>query len=131
MPKSTGLNHVAMSVPRGALDEAQRARLRDFYGEHLGWKEIELLQRPDRLTFAVGGNTYVNIRERDETMVCHGYEHLGLNMASADDVETLWNDLGRDERVEDVTELERGDDGYRVFRFRYLLPLTVEVQFFP
>ena len=31
----------------------------------------------------------------------------------------------------DLEPLNRGDDGYRSFRFRYLLPLTVEVQYIP
>jgi hypothetical protein len=131
MPKSTGLNHVAMSVPRGTLSDENRARLAEFYGEHLGWREIDDLRLPDRLTFAVGGRTYVNIRERDDAMVCHGYEHFGLTLSTVDDVESLWADLEGDDRVDELAPMERGDDGYRVFRFRYLLPMLVEVQHLP
>ena len=42
-----------------------------------------------------------------------------------------WTALDGDPREVKVERLDRGDDGYRVFRFRYLLPLTVEVQFLP
>ena len=64
-------------------------------------------------------------------MVCHGYEHLGITLESADDTDALWNDLRADSRDLEVSEPEKGDDGFRVFRFRYLLPMTVEVQYLP
>lgn len=46
MPRSAGLSHVAMSVPEGTLTEAYRARLLNFYGRVLGWREMEALRRP-------------------------------------------------------------------------------------
>ncbi|HEX2382050.1 MAG TPA: VOC family protein [Acidimicrobiales bacterium] len=131
MPKSRGLNHVAMSVPRGTLTDETVAALCDFYGDHLGWQLMEAYRQPDRLTLAVGGRTYLNLRERDDVMVCHGYEHFGVTMASEEDIEQLWRDLREDDRAVDVGELDRSEDGFRVFRFRYLLPLTVEVQYLP
>src|SRR4051794_30566762 len=131
MAKSKGLNHIAMSVPRGTLTDDHVAELCDFYGGHLGWEVIEAYRQSDRLTLAAGGRTYVNIRERDDVMVCHGYEHFGITLQSADDIEQLWHDLRQDERAVDVGELETSADGFRVFRFRYLLPLAVEVQFLP
>jgi hypothetical protein len=131
MPKSGGLNHIAMSVPRGALTDDYVDEICRFYGGHLGWQVIEAYRQADRLTFAVGGRTYVNIRERDDVMVCHGYEHFGITLETADDVEQLWKDLRADQRDVAVSELETSDDGFRAFRFRYLLPLTVEVQYFP
>ena len=78
MPKSKGLNHIAMSVPRGTLTDDHVAELCDFYGAHLGWQVLEGYRQEDRLTLAAGGRTYVNIRERDDVMVCHGYEHFGV-----------------------------------------------------
>jgi len=36
-----------------------------FYGAILGWREIDQLRLPDRMTIAVGKNCYVNLRERD------------------------------------------------------------------
>ena len=131
MPKSRGLSHVAMSVPEGTLTDSFRDELLAFYGKHFGWREIESLRLPDRLTMAVGAANYVNVRERAEPMVCQGYDHFGLLLRSSDDVDAAWTALDRESREVHLEPLDRGEDGYRNFRFRYLLPLTVEVQFLP
>jgi hypothetical protein len=131
VPKSRGLSHVAMSVPEGTLSDAYREKLLAFYGEHFGWTEIESLRRPDRLTIAIGGGNYVNVRERAESMVSTGYEHFGLLVRSPEDADDAWAALERDDRTESLEPIDKGDDGYRNFRFQYLLPLTVEVQFLP
>jgi hypothetical protein len=131
MVRTRGLNHVAVSVPQGTLTEEYRAALRDFYGEHLGWSEITELTLPDRLTLAVGRRCYLNVREREPAMVCHGYEHVGVLVESTDDAEAAWTALAADDREVELEPIERGDDGYRVFRFRYLLPLTIEVMHLP
>ena len=131
MPKSRGLSHVAMSVPPGTLTDTFRDELLAFYGAHFGWREIESLRLPDRLTIAVGRGTYVNLRERAQPMVFDGYEHFGLLMRSPEDADEVWAALDRDARDLELEPLDRGDDGYRSFRFRYMLPLTVEVQFLP
>ena len=131
MPKSKGLNHIAMSVPRGSLTDDHVAEICDFYGRHLGWQVIEAYRQPDRLTLAVGGRTYVNLRERDDVMICHDYEHFGITLGSAEELERLWNDLRADARDVEVGEIATSEDGFSVFRFRYLLPLTVEVQYLP
>jgi hypothetical protein len=120
-----------MSVPRGTLTEDFRDELLTFYAAHFGWSEIESLRLPDRLTIAVGGGTYVNVRERDEPMVCDGYEHFGLLLRSPDDVEDVWTTLSRECPEVHLEPLDRREDDFRSFRFRYLLPLTVEVQFLP
>lgn len=129
VPRSRGLSHVAMSVAMGTLTDSFRDELLAFYGEHFGWSEIESLRLTDRLTVAVGAGNYVNIRERTEPMVCDGYEHFGLLLRSPGDVEEAWTALERDKRETHLEPLDRGDDGYRSFRFRFLLPLAVEVQF--
>jgi hypothetical protein len=120
-----------MSVPVGALTPAFRAELLGFYGQHFGWSEIEQLRLPDRVTIAIGGRDYLNVRERETAMACTGYEHLGLRLASTHDVEEAWAALDGNRRDVELQPLDRGDDGYRSFRFRYLLPLTIEVQYIP
>jgi hypothetical protein len=130
VPSSMGLSHVAMSVPEGTLTEDFRARLLDFYGRMLGWREMEELRLPDRLTLAVGRSSYVNVRERPDSMICHGYDHLGVLVGSADELRRLWQDLADDPgdvHLEPLTPNHRGEGS---FRFRHLLPLAVEPQYY-
>ena len=131
MPVSIGLSHIAMSVRAGTLTDEYRNELLDFYGRHFGWREVESLRLPDRLTISVGGRTYINIRERPESMTCLGYEHFGLLVESPEDADRIWADLAGDDRDVHLEPLSTGDEGYRSFRFRYLMPLAVEVQFLP
>jgi hypothetical protein len=131
MPVPTGLNHIAMSVPPGTLCDEYRHELLRFYGSQLGWREIEALRLPDRLTLSVGGHTYVNVRERDDAMQTSGYEHLGIVVASTEEAERLWEQLEREPHDLELTPLSSFENGYCSFRFRYLLPLAVEVQFLP
>jgi hypothetical protein len=130
MPASIALTHVAMSVPEGTLTDQYRTRLLDFYGRVLGWREIEALRLPDRITLAVGRTTYVNLRERSDSMVTTGYEHVGVLVGSADELRQLWHELdGGDEDVE-LEPLSPNAAGEGSFRFRYLLPMAVEAQFY-
>jgi hypothetical protein len=131
MTRSRGLRHVAVSVPPGTLTDDFRAQILEFYGSEFGWVEIEALRLPDRMTLAVGRHCYVNVRERDPSMACTGYEHIGLLVESPEDADATWEQLDRDPRDLGLEPIERGDDGYRNFRFRYLLPLAIEVQFLP
>ena len=130
MPSSYGLTHVAMSVPEGTLTDAYRERLLEFYGRTLGWREMEALRRPDRLTVSVGPSSYINVRERPDSMVAHGYEHFGILVGSAEDLQQLWANLANDEHNVQLEPLSTNDDGEGSFRFRYLLPMAVEAQFY-
>jgi catechol 2,3-dioxygenase-like lactoylglutathione lyase family enzyme len=134
MPVPIGLNHVAMSVADGTLTDTYRADVLRFYGEVLGWREIESLRLADRITFAVGRHTYLNLRERPDPMVCSGYEHLGIVVESGEVVDELWATLDARRSTVDglhLEELGAGTDGFRSFRFRYRLPMAIEVQYFP
>jgi hypothetical protein len=119
-----------MSVPEGTLTDGYRARLLEFYGRTLGWREMESLRLPDRLTVAVGPSSYINIREQPESMVTHGYEHFGVLVRSAEDLQRLWADLANEEDDVQLEPLSTNDDGEGSFRFRYLLPMAVEAQFY-
>ena len=127
----TRLSHVAISVPIGTLTDQYRADLLEFYGTLLGWTEIESLRLPDRLILRLDQEHYINLRERASPMVCSGYEHFGVVVPSAADAEALWDRLDREPRDVHLEPLDTNDHGVSSFRFRYLLPLTVEVQFFP
>lgn len=130
MPPSSGLTHVAMSVPEGTLTDAYRAQLLEFYGRILDWREMESLRRPDRLTVAVGSASYINIRERPDSMVSHGYEHFGVLVRSREDLRELWADLASEVGDFQLEPLSTNDNGEGSFRFQYLLPMAVEAQFY-
>ena len=129
MPSSSGLTHIAMSVPEGTLTDEYRVGLLEFYGRVLGWREIESLRLPDRMIIAVGRSSYVNLREREDSMVTHGYEHFGVLLRSAEELRQLWAELDREDDVE-LAPLSPNDAGEGSFRFRYLLPMAVEAQFY-
>jgi hypothetical protein len=62
-------------------------------------------------------------------MVTHGYEHFGVLVASAEDLQDLWASLA-DEKEVHLEPLDTNDKGEGSVRFRYLLPMTVEAQFY-
>ena len=128
--RSVGLSHVAMSVPEGTLTDEYRAQLLEFYGRMLGWREMESLRRPDRLTVAVGPASYINIREQPDGMVSHGYEHFGILVRSAEEFRRIWADLANEQVDVQLEPLSTNNDGEGSFRFRHLLPMAVEVQYY-
>lgn len=130
MPGSSGLSHVAMSVPVGALTDEYRTLLLDFFGGLLGWHEIESLRLPDRLTVAIGSSSYINLRERPESTTFHDYEHFGVLVSSAEAFQQVWTDLASGQLDVQLEPLTTNEDGEGSFRFRYLLPMAVEVQYF-
>lgn len=118
-----------MSVPPGTLTDAYRAEVLDTFGALFGWREIESLRLPDRMTLFIGNDCYVNLRERDQSMTATGYEHFGVLVDSIEAAEHVWAAV-KDMGVE-ITPLETPADGFRSFRFQHLLPLAIEVQYFP
>ena len=130
MVKSQHLSHVAMSVPPGTLTDEWRTRVLDFYGELFGWKEMDAFRLPDRLTIAVGAS-YINVRERDDAPAYNGYEHFGVAFRSSDELRTVWDNANKHPGAVTLEPLQESDDGFLSFRLRYLLPLTIEAQFFP
>ena len=130
MPQSSALSHVAMSVPDGTLTDGYRVRLLEFYGRLLGWREMESLRRPDRLTIEVGRSSYINVRERPDSMVTHGYDHFGVLIRSAAELQELWAQLADEDEDVQLEPLSTNDHGEGSFRFQYLLPMAVEAQFY-
>jgi hypothetical protein len=124
------LSHVAMSVPVGTLTDAWRAEVLDFYGRCFGWHELDELRLPDRLTIGVG-SSYINVRERADAPAYNGYEHFGVVVASAEAARAIWAEAAETDVGAELEPLTEGADGFVSFRVRYLLPLTVEVQYFP
>jgi hypothetical protein len=131
VPRTRGLSEIAMSLPVGTLTDEYRKEVLDFYGGLFDWTEIEQLRAPDQMTLHVGRRCFVNLRERESAMEYHGYEHVGMLVESTESADAAWEQVRADERDLELQPMEQGDDGYRSFRFRYLLPLAVEVQFIP
>jgi len=121
-----------MSVPTGTLTDEYRDRVLDFYGRIFGWQEIERFRLPDRLTIAVGAS-YINVRERADAPAYSGYEHFGVSFPTAEELKAAWQRAHDDAAIDDGTlePIEETADGFVTFRLRYLLPLTVEAQYFP
>ncbi len=130
MPRQQVLSHVAMSVPAGTLTDQFRARVLDFYGRVFGWQEMEALRRPDRLTIAVGAS-YINVRERADAPAYTGYEHFGVSFPTIQELKDAWARAEGADGDVSLQPIEESADGFATFRLRYLLPLTVEAQFFP
>jgi hypothetical protein len=120
-----------MSVPVGTLTEQYRANVLSFFGDHFGWSELEWLRGADVMTIAIGRGDYVNVREVEPAAGYTGYEHFGLRLVTPEAVERAWSAINADERGADVEPIQRGPDGYRQFRVRYLLPMKIEVQHLP
>lgn len=127
MQITKGLSHIAVSVPDGTLTSEWRSAFFDFYGGIFGWVEIKKVARPDRLTVAIGGSCYLSIRERQEPMACTEFEHFGLVVESADDVEHLWSQVKM--ACSAVEDIKSRPGGTETFKFHYLLPLTMEIQY--
>ena len=129
--KTHTLSHVAVSVPPGTLTDDYRNEVLTFYGELLGWREIEDLRLPDRLTIAIGPACYLNLRERSDAMTATGYEHFGVLVRSPEDLDQVWDELHTKYPDVNVEPQSTTDGGHRTFRFFHLLPLAVEIQYFP
>jgi hypothetical protein len=130
MQHSQVLSHVAMSVPVGTLTDEYRSRVLDFYGRVFGWTEIESLRLPDRMTLAVGVD-YINVRERDDAATYTGYDHFGVSFPTADELRATWERADAEAGDRTLGPLEASPDGFLTYRLRYLLPMTVEAQYFP
>jgi hypothetical protein len=128
-------SHVAVTVPRDYFAAAKRAELLAFYDEVFGWVENEAMSIEGERIFlrAPTNRQYLTIRASDAPMRTSGYEHLGVMVESLEHLEQLHGRsrecAEREPRVElnDVRILYGGR--LHTFRVRYLLPLTLEVQY--
>ena len=127
--RTRALTHVAMSVPVGALTSDFRTALLSFYSDAFGWRELESLSTPNRLTISIGPGTYINVREHEPAMATDAYEHFGVLVESADEVHRLHAEVRR--LGADPDPVEEPVPQHPTFRFQHLLPMAIEVQFIP
>jgi len=139
-PRPAPLNHVAISMPRDALDDAGRADVLAFYGDVFGWQELVDQDEPgDPLILATGAfGQFVYLLPSDDPMRTDPMDHFGVLVESLDDLDGIldraaaWAD--RDDRVRVVARHARVTHGpttdYTLTSgyVGFVLPLMVEVQ---
>lgn len=135
-------NHVAMSVPADALDEAGRADLLSFYGTVFGWEELPTMtvDRQQLVLAAYRHDQFVFLIADDAPMRAPRLDHFGMSVATLDELHDVLDRAkafaATDERV-DVIDHSAEDhevDGKVIltlhsFYVGYLLPMMVEVQY--
>ncbi|MEY2419389.1 MAG: hypothetical protein QOG90_2069 [Actinomycetota bacterium] len=121
--KTQSITHVAMSVAPGTLTDEFCDEVLRFYGDVFGWKSMDSFRQPDRLTIAIAPQAYINLRERADFATI-AYEHFGVMVASKEALGALRETVAaRGVEVED-------SPASQLFRFKHLLPMAIEVQYF-
>ena len=134
------LNHVAISMPRAALDDAGRADILTFYGEVFGWYELLDQDEPgDPLILATGAfGQFVYLLPSDEPMRTDPMDHFGVLTDSLAELDGILDrataHAARDERVRVIARHARTTHGptadYTLTSgyVGFVLPLMVEIQ---
>lgn len=130
-------NHMELTLPKGALDEAARDEIKRFYGEVFEMEALDvpilgqlgLLLRTDPET-----SQFLLLTEQEKHLSSPGYDHLGFLFDTRDEVDQRleavrkWRE--RDERVQikEYEDLVTGDVTTHAFYVRFLLPIWFDVQ---
>lgn len=134
------LNHVAISMPRAALDHGGRADILAFYGDVFGWQELQDQEEPgDPLILATGVfGQFVYLLPSDEAMRTDPMDHFGVLAESLDDLDGILARAtayaARDARARVIPRHARTTHGpttdYTLTSgyVGFVLPLMVEVQ---
>lgn len=131
------MNHVAMSVPSAALQGDERADLIRFFAEVLGFEELPTMTVDGhRLVFScVHWDQFIFLIAEDEPMSCPRMDHYGFSVGTMDELVAARDRAvafrDGDPRME-LMDLSADDQGVVVIHslyVRYLLPMTVELQF--
>lgn len=128
-------SHVALTLPARLFEPGPRAELLGFYDEVLGWREDPAFARDDRILLrAPSPLQYLTLRRAETPMVTSGYEHLGVEIASEDELRAVHERAARAGAGRDGFELgpvrTLYDEVLVTFRMRFRLPLTLELQHF-
>jgi hypothetical protein len=131
-------NHMELTFPRGALDDAARKDIGAFYGEMFGWTgiDVELFNQKNFLLLAPDqSNDFILLAEADKHIDSPGWDHLGMLCDTREEVDELlerarrWRE--KDDRVV-LTEFEKdlvqGPVTVHAFYVKYLLPIHFDVQ---
>jgi hypothetical protein len=130
-------NHVGISLPADMLDEEHRTLIGDFYRDVFGMQVLDMMTI-DRRRFVLQVHTveqFVFVHAEDEPMTAPRLDHFGLSVGSEAELDDMlaaakqWQ--ARDPRV-DIIDKKTEDHGMLAitsFYVRYLLPMTVEIQY--
>lgn len=136
--KHPRFNHIAMTMPADALDEAGRKAILDFYGEVFGWQELptETVDRKTLVIMAYEFGQFVFLEASDTPLQGSFTDHFGMAVDTIEELHEMHARAKayaeRDDRVrvEDIMVDDFGVLDLTAFYVNYLLPLTVEVQHF-
>jgi len=133
------LNHVAITMPPGELDDAARVEIKDFYGDVFSWFEGDNSgESGNPLILMTGQMQFVYLLPGDPALECPRLDHFGLEVSSVAEIEEIvgkaktWQE--KDDRVQIIDVKARSSEGPRghyVLTSAYigfLLPMMVELQ---
>jgi hypothetical protein len=140
-PFAPRINHVAISVDAGIMDEAGRAALLDFFSEIFGWPEGDnSTEKGNPLILYTGslGQFLYLLPAEDEFMVTPNMDHFGMEVSSMDELTEILERVkaykAKDDRVR-FTEVgamvTRYEDKQYTLSNAYiwfLIPLWIELQ---
>ena len=134
------LNHVAISMDPGVLDERGRAEILDFYGEVFGWTEGDNTgEAGNPLILYTGAFAqFIYLLPGTPALTAPPLDHFGLQMPSVEGLELLVERAklyrARDDRVRIIDVDMRTTRGpthdYKLTNayIGFVLPLMVELQ---
>jgi hypothetical protein len=133
------LNHVAITMPPGELDDSARAELKDFYGDVFGWVEGDNSgESGNPLILMTGQMQFVYLLPGDPALECPSLDHFGLEVSTVEEIDEIvakakaWQE--KDDRVQIIDVKARSSEGPRgqytltSAYIGYLLPMMVELQ---
>ena len=133
------LNHVAITMPPGELDDAARAEIKDFYGDVFSWFEGDNSgESGNPLILMTGQMQFVYLLPGDPALECPRLDHFGLEVSSVAEIEEIvakakaWQE--KDDRVQIIDTHARSSEGPRgeyTLTSAYVgfrLPMMVELQ---
>jgi len=134
------LNHVALSMSRGVLDENGRLEILDFYGDVFGWSEGDNAgEEGNPLILYTGAPAeFVYLLPSKEPLTAPALDHFGLQVATLEELRGIVARAKQrqtnDERVRIIDVHARTTHGptsdYTLTSayIGFLLPLMIELQ---
>jgi hypothetical protein len=129
-------NHVAFSVPSDLLDEANRADIRRFFADVLGFDELDMLTIDrQRLVFScVHWDQFIYLVAGDEPLSCPHTDHYGFAVGSLDELvgardrAAAFGETDPRLQLDDLSVDDQGVVKIHSIYLHYLLPMTCELQ---